>query len=84
MSSHTHRFGLEADRALAELYASLGAEKVEQKITALKLKLNMPESEGESGPNFYAFGGEVSRKMVLGCLEYEYLGSKGLIKMALA
>ena len=83
MDTHTStpRFSIEADEALESLYTSVGALTVEHKINALKLKMN---DETLGGPNFYAFGGEVSQDMILGCLEYEYLSERNLIALDLA
>ena len=73
------RFTPQADAALDELYEKVGATTVAQKINALKLNL------GDHGEwNFYAYGGEVNEDMILGCLEYEYLSSRGLIDLTLA
>lgn len=71
------RFTVEADSALKSLYDSVGATTIEHKINALK-----PHLDGER--NFYAFGGEVNPEMILGCLEYEYLGNLRLIDLVLA
>ena len=67
------RFSPEADEFLKLFYAKVGAITVGQKIEVLTLKL---------GPsNFYAFGGEVTDEMRLGCLEYELLLQEGLLQL---
>ncbi len=56
------------------LYGSVGATTPQEKINALKLSL-----EGEA--NFYAFAGEATPEMLVGCLEYEFLSRSGLIEL---
>jgi len=73
------RFNVNADAALNELYENVGAKTTEHKINALK-----PHLDGDGEWNFYAVGGEVNQEMILGCLEYEYLSSRGLIELTLA
>lgn len=69
------RYNTEADSALDELYASVGAVAVAQKINVLYLELEKPAY------NFYAFGGVFNEQSELGCLEYEYLARRGLIEL---
>ena len=70
------RYNQMADAALNNLYESVGADSIAQKITVLDLKLG-------GSHEFYAFGGETSEEIRLGCLEYEFLNQEGLIELTL-
>jgi hypothetical protein len=72
------RYNEEADQALENLYvAANNAVETADKIRALEKAL-------QENSNYYAFGGVMTDDMKLGCLEYEYLSSKGLIELVLA
>ena len=73
-------FGEKADAYLAAFYTTVGAVSTPQKITALLLKLG--EESGQS--NYYAFGGNLTEEMKLGCLEYEFLEKEDQITLVLA
>jgi len=68
------RFTQEADAYLEQFYTSARVVEVNDKISALEERLG-----GSS--EFYAFGGEVTPEMRLGCLEYEYLLEEGMLKL---
>lgn len=70
------RYNQNADAALNELYTSARATSTQDKIRALE--------SIQGNANFYAFGGEITDDMRLGCLEYEYLSEKELIELVLA
>ncbi len=72
------RYTLEADKALEELYSAAN-----QAVTTLE-KIEALECALQENSNYYAFGGEMSEDIKLGCLEYEYLSNRGLIELLLA
>lgn len=76
----TKSFGTEADAYLKKFYDSVGAVKTPEKINALLLKLG----EESAQSNYYAFGGNLTDEMKLGCLEYEFLEQEGQITLVLA
>lgn len=73
-------FGAEADAYLAEFYNSVGAKTIQEKINVLSIKLG----EESTPSNYYAFGGNLTDDMKLGCLEYEFLEQAGKITLVLA
>jgi hypothetical protein len=75
--SRAKSYGNAGDKFLADLYASVGATSVEQKINVLLMNL-----DGEF--NFYAMGGEVTSEIKLACLEHEILEREGKIELTLA
>lgn len=70
------QFSAEAEQHLQAIYAAGGAHTTEKKIEVLNSKLG-------GTANFYAAGGCLTPEMKLGCLEYEYLESQGLIALTL-
>ena len=71
-------YGAEADTFLAEFYKSFEADTTQKKIALLESKFLGADS------NFYAFGGDLTDEMKLGCLEYEFLEQMGKITLVLA
>lgn len=72
-----YKYNEKADEALNKLYLAGNATSTDQRIEVIETAL-------QERANFYAFGGELTPEMKLGCLEYEYLGRKGLIELTLA
>lgn len=72
------KLSTEAEAALTKFYASVGAKSVDQKINALTLKVGNDYA-------FHSFEGDNSHRnqMILGFLEYEYLGILGLVETVL-
>jgi hypothetical protein len=71
-------YGNEADIFLADIYRSFDADTTPKKIELLESKFL------GGGSNFYAFGGDLTEDMKLGCLEYEFLEQMGKITLVLA
>lgn len=70
------KYNKKADKALADLYRSVGARTWKQKFHTLELALGVP-----SGSTYFShdFGWEAK----VGALEYEYLAQSGLIELTL-
>ena len=80
MHNATKSFGPEADAYLREFYKKVGAEKTQEKLNALVLKLGQEAANS----NYYAYNGKVTDEMKLGCLEYEFLEREEKITLVLA
>jgi hypothetical protein len=75
-AGQTKSYGEVGDAFLAEFYG--GEKTTAEKITMLERRLAQPPS------NYYAFGGDLTDEMKLGCLEYEFLEQNDKITLELA